>query len=64
MRELTPAQQDILKKHPDISSVDELPDDEWEEIQELGDFEEIYQATDIFLWDQYMSFEEQQWKLL
>ncbi len=61
---LTPSQQDILKRYTGLYDFDQLPCDVQDEIHDLCDYEAVEHDSSIFLWDQFMSFEQQQWKLL
>ena len=55
MRKLTRKQKIILDQFKDISGIDKLPHDIWDEIQEINDTEILYQNVDRYLWDNYIS---------
>ena len=55
MRKLTKKQKKILDQFKDISGIDKLPHDIWDEIQEINDTEILYQNVDRYLWDNYFS---------
>ena len=55
MRKLTKKQKKILDQFKDISGIDKLPYDVWDEIQEINDTEILYQNVDRYLWDNYFS---------
>ena len=55
MRKLTKKQKIILDQFKDISGIDKLPHDIWDEIQEINNTEILYQNVDRYLWDNYFS---------
>ena len=55
MRKLTKKQKIILDQFKDISGIDKLPHDIWDEIQEINNTEILYQEVDTYLWDNYFN---------
>ena len=55
MRKLTKKQKKILDQYKHIGSINKLPYDVWDEIQEINDTEILYQNVDRYLWDNYFS---------
>jgi len=55
MRKLTKKQKTILDQYKHIGSINKLPYDVWDEIQEINDTEILYQNVDRYLWDNYFS---------
>ena len=55
MRKLTGKQKKILDQYKHIGSINKLPYDVWDEIQEINDTEILYQNVDRYLWDNYFS---------
>jgi hypothetical protein len=55
MRKLTRKQKKILDQYKHIGSINKLPYDVWDEIQEINDTEILYQNVDRYLWDNYFS---------
>jgi hypothetical protein len=55
MRKLTRKQKKILDQYKHIGSINKLPHDVWDEIQEINDTEILYQNVDRYLWDNYFS---------
>ena len=55
MRKLTRKQKKILDQYKHIGSINKLPYDVWDEIQEINDTELLYQNVDRYLWDNYFS---------
>ena len=53
MRKLTKKQKKILDQYKHIGSINKLPYDVWDEIQEINDTEILYQNVDTYLWDNY-----------
>lgn len=53
MRRLTEKQKKLLRNYPEVNGVDELPWAAWEEIQEINDYETLWQDANRFLWDQW-----------
>jgi hypothetical protein len=53
MRKLTRKQKKILDQYKHIGSINKLPYDVWDEIQEINDTELLY--LDRYLWDNYFS---------
>jgi len=51
MRALTKKQKKILDNHRHINSIVKLPPDIYSELEKLNDWEGIYQAVDMYLWD-------------
>ena len=55
MIKLTRKQKKILDQYKHIGSINKLPYDVWDEIQEINDTEILYQNVDRYLWDNYFS---------
>ena len=55
MRKLTRKQKKILDQYKHIGSINKLPYDVRDEIQEINDTELLYQNVDRYLWDNYFS---------
>ena len=51
MRALTKKQKKILDNYRHINSIVKLPPDIYSELEKLNDWEGIYQAVDMYLWD-------------
>ena len=51
MRALTKKQKKILDNYSHINSIVKLPPDIYSELEKLNDWEGIYQAVDMYLWD-------------
>jgi hypothetical protein len=53
MRKLTTKQKQLLDGFYDVSCVDDLPSVIYRKLEEMNDFETIYQDTDRYLQDNY-----------
>jgi len=53
MRHLNKRQIDILKGYPKAFSIEDLPNEVWQRIEELNEYETLWQDVNRFLGDQY-----------
>lgn len=48
---LTKKQKKILDNYKHINSIKDLPSDVYAELEEINDWEMIYQTVNMYLWD-------------
>lgn len=58
MRKLNKRQQQILRRYPSAFSVEDLPCGVFQELEEIHDFETLWQCANRFLADQYFNHDE------
>lgn len=52
MRHLSIAQIKVLKQYPKARDVEDLPNGVFEKLEEMNDYETLWQDVNRFLWDQ------------